>query len=366
MANGVFVITELPSAGDPAVADLGERFEWTADSKPSAPFDGMRGGGARACPLKPWHMGTEHHTVRTDYPNAIKPSEQMLGPRKKPQVFKGYWDDRYNGHGYAEAELARFEAMVDRGNGIRWQYGTQVFEGVITSFDPEWRAAWRIEYEFTVSVHGRAGATDPTRVPITPPDTSTSLDNFDLAVQAMLDADDLAPRHAIAGSLADDVTEILTATVDNRETLAATIDQRDLAPPEQPIDAFTRIATQFRTGRDTAFSLLARLEQVRADSDMATQTAMSVLDFEDWIRSLRWSARIAMGAALTGDRAATERAEPDARRLYRPQTGEHLYAISRKFYGTPHGWKLIYDRNALASFTMDGTEMLIIPERGGV
>jgi hypothetical protein len=44
--------------------------------------------------------------------------------------------------------------------------------------------------------------------------------------------------------------------------------------------------------------------------------------------------------------------------------GESLYAISRKFYGTPHAWRLIYDRNHLTSVTLTGDEILIIPERG--
>lgn len=365
MANHVFVIIELTAAGDPSVSDVGERFEWTSDSRPVTEFDGATGGGARACPLKPWAMPMEQRIVRTDYPNAVLPSRQIMGPRYQAQTFRGHWDDRYNGLGYAENELERFEGVWRRGNLVRVQYGAQVFEGIVATFTPTWLKAWRVEYEFTLDVDGRPGQQDRVRVPETPSDPSTSLDQFDIAAQALTDADQLAPRGAIAGTLADDVTADLTATITARDDLAATVDQRDIAPPEQPIDGFTRIATQFRTARNAAGSLLTRLESARADTDMTVRTAIGVLDFEDWTRTLRWQARIAMGTALAGDKAATARAAPDATRLYRPHLGESLYAIARKFYGTPHAWRLIYDRNALQSFTLAGGEILIIPERGG-
>jgi len=95
------------------------------------------------------------------------------------------------------------------------------------------------------------------------------------------------------------------------------------------------------------------------------QSAIGVLTFEDWSRSLRYTARVTMYQGLAGERSSAERAQPDAKHLYRPHAGESLYAISRRFYGTPFAWRLIYERNALTSFTLTGTETLIIPERAG-
>lgn len=366
MAEHVFTITELRNTSDPATADSGERFEWTADTQPVTPFDGTKGGGARACPLKPWSIPGEMRNVRTNYPNTKTPSRQILGPTLGPQVFRGRWDDRYNGEGYALAEWRRFDAMFQRGNLVRIQYGPIVYEGLIVNFTPDVQRLWDIDYQFTIDPDGKPEDNDPIRVPQTPPSMGALLDRFDVAVQAMLDADIRAPRSHVAGTLADDITSDLVATTVVRDELAGTIDARDFRPPEQPTDAFTRIATQFRAGRAAAYNMILRLAAVRSDLDMAAQTAMGVLEFEDWIRSLRFAARIAMGSGFAGDLAATERAEPDAVRLYRPSQGEHLYHIARKFYGTPHAWRLIYDRNALSSYIMAGTEILIIPERGGV
>lgn len=363
-ARHTFTITELRSDSDPQHADDGARFDWTADSSPVTPFDGTKGGGARACPIKPWTISGAQRTVRTDYPGAQLPSEQVLGPSRRPFTLNGRWDDRYNGAGYALAEMSRFEAMCKRGNLCRFAYGPVVLEGLITEWAFDVQRLWDIDYSFTVSVHQKPNELQLTRSPETPTDPIKALDDFDLAVQAMLDADGVAPRSIVAGTLADEVTEALTNTTVARQRLADTIDARDSSSPERPVDAFTSIATQFRAGRAAAYDILVITSAVRADLNLATLTPIGVLDFEDWIRSLRWTARVAMGRGRAGDLASTERAEPNAVRLYRPRRGESLYAISRKFYGTPHAWRLIYDRNALATFELLGTETLIIPERG--
>lgn len=362
---GVFVITELVTAGDPASADQGERFEWSS-GRAATPFNGVTGGGARACPVKPWPIGGEQRQVKTHYPNAKIPSRQVLGPKLLPQLFTGRWDDRYNSAGYAKAEMDRFVAMCERGNPVRIQFGANVFEGLIENWKCDPAREWKITYEFSFDADNRPEQTDKTRVPVTPPDTATLLDRFDLATQAMLDADEGAPRSAIGGTLANDVTQDLVTIVELREELAASIDQRDRDVADRAFDGFTRIASQFRAARGAAYALMTRLAAVRSDVDMTVRTAIGVLEFENWIRSLRFAGRVAMGSALTGDRAVTERAEPDAVRLYRPHEGEHLYAIARKFYGTPHAWHLIAQRNALTQVTLTGNEILIIPERGGV
>lgn len=366
MAAGVFTLTEIRAAADPSSADEGERFEWTADRFPRTPFDGSRGGGARACPLKPWSIGGEQRTVRTDYPGAKIPSEQVLGAVHKQHEFHGHWDDRYNGPGYALFEQRRFVAMCERGNLVRWQYGPYVFEGIIKTWDCPVKLLSFVDYSFTTSTHRRIDQATEPRSPDTPLDPTKQLDRFDVAVQAMLDADERAPRSFVAGTLADDVTEQLVAQVNVREELAQTIDNRDILPTEHPIDAFTRIAAQFRAGRSAASAMLSRLAIVRADLDMLQNTAVDVLNFEDWVRSVRYMTRVVLGTAIVGGRAASERSTPAPTRLYRPSQGEHLYSIARKFYGSPHAWRLIAERNRLDTFTMDGVKVLVIPERGGV
>lgn len=366
MAAGTFTLTEIRATADPSGADEGERFEWTADSTAATLFDGTRGGGARACPVKPWEVGGEQRTVRTDYPGSKIPSEQVLGPVHKQHTFKGRWDDRYNGAGYAVFEQRRFVAMCERGNLVRWQYGAFVYEGIIKTWDCPIQREWYINYSFTTSTHRRIDQALEPRAPATPLDPTKQLDRFDVAVQAMLDADERAPRHFVGGTLADDVTTQLVAQVNVREGLAQTIDNRDVLPTQQPVDSFARIASQFRSAKAAGVAMLDRLVEVRADLDMVQNTAVDLLNFEDWVRSVRYMTRLVLGTAIVGDRAASEHTAPAPTRLYRPQQGEHLYSVSRKFYGTPHAWRLIAERNRLDTYIMDGVRVLVIPERGGV
>lgn len=360
MAGRLFFITELLE-GDPSTAGDGERFEWTADTTPPGP-----NGGGRACPLIPWAMGMTQHTVRTDYPNARTPSEQVLGPRRKPFTLNGKWDDRYNFPGYAERELERFENMVKRGKRCRFQYGSQVLEGIITEFDPNYIRPNLIRYSFTVSVHNRPEEHDLERAIEMPADPLSTFDDLSFAIDAMLNAQLEASPTLLVGAVRSDIDDDLTAITVNRAALKQTISNRDTRPAEKPVDSFARIATQFRAVRAASYDLLLRLAAVRSDVDLAVQTPMAVLGFEAWTRSLRYAGRIALGSARAGDLAATEHCSPSAVRLYRPRAGESLYQISRKFYGTAHAWRLIYERNALRTFSLLGTETLIIPERGGV
>ena len=362
MSEGrLFIITELAALANPATVDDGERFEWSADMTAPGPK-----GGARACPRAPWTIGGTMHTVRTDYPGATTPSEQVLGYRRKPFTLEGRFLDKYNFAGYAEQEMERFESLCKRGNRCRFQYGTQVLEGIITEWDFPYHRPWDVRYSFTVSVHNRPEDFQRNRAPTTVHDAVKAYDDTDVAIQSMLDIQERAPRTQVAGSLVTDTDALLAQLTISRESLAATIDNREVLPTENPVDAFARVATQFRQVRGDAYNILLDVAEVRSDLDMSVQTAIGVLQFEDWIRSLRFAARLAMGRARDGDRGATERASPNAVRLYRPRKGENLYSISRRFYGTPHAWRLIYERNALRTFTLLGTETLIIPERGGI
>jgi hypothetical protein len=360
VAEGVFIITELRRALNGAGTD-GERFEWTSDQ---SALPGVR-GGARACPLRPWTLGGQLRKVRTDYPGAKTPSTQVLGPVQKPQTLMGKWDDRYNFPGYAEQEMRRFETMCRRGNRVRIQFQGQAFEGLIDDWDFPYRRAWDIGYQFTFDVHDRTEHHDISdRSPPTVPSPVQTFDEVDLAVQTALDAHDEAPLATMGYTVGFDVEANLVQLADARLALSLTLDNQELAPTERVVDAFTRLATQFRQVQAAAMTTVADLFEARADVDLTVQTPIGVLDFEVWSRSIRFSCRAAMHASSRGDLAAAERADPHARRVHQAQAGESLYAISQLYYGTPWAWHLIADRNRLTHFVLTGDELLIIPERG--
>lgn len=379
MAKGLFKVQELPKKGlfhSSLNLGSGEHFEWTADREAEDPV----AGGARSTPHGTLNIGGSLRRVRTDYPGALLPSEQILGPTQKDQAFEGVWDDRYNFRGFAVALMRRFEAMCRRGNPVRVSFQRQVFEGIIFDWDFPYKGDWLVGYKFVLSVHNRvddgavvasttslpASISGLTRIQPTVPSVSEAAADTDLMTVAALDVHQKAPRARLVEGLADGMDQVLGALVTARDEALRTIDGRPQRPELVPLDKFRRLASQLRQIKSTAVDLVYTLGDVRSDLSMDAQAAIDVLDFEDWSRGLRFAARGVMGTSSFAAASVEQKVKPRAVRLYRPHQGESLYSISRREYGTPHAWSLIAERNNLKTFNLTGEEVLIIPERGTV
>ena len=363
MAVGTFTIKELNRVGAVDVeTEDGETFEWTSDRTAADPTR----GGARACPRESWTVGGMLRTARTDYPGARTPSEQVLGPHHKPFTLTGRWDDRYNFPGYAVREMRRFEALCRRGNVCRMQFQNQVFDVLIKDWDFTYRREWYIPYKFSVSTHDRPDDVQTTdRSPTTLMTTQESADELDVIVGALLDAQSAGPAAEIQTALRDTVDASLADLVVTNDAIADTIDAREFeVSGTSTVSPFKRLATQFRTAASEALDVTDDLVSARSDVELGIRTALAVLNFEDWSRSLRFQARVIMGSASSAASDLEERDDGAAISFYRPFKGESLYRVSRRFYGTPFAWRLIADRNALTEISLTGEELLIIPERG--
>ena len=377
MAEGSFVIQELKfRAGFGFLADPdGERFEWTSDRDPrdataAALGDPSKGGGARAAPLRPWSFGGQQRSSRSDYPGARTPTEQVLGPNQKPQTLRGTWDDRYNFQGYAVKEKRRFEKMCQRGNIVLIQYQQEAFHVLIKDWDIDYRRSWDIGYSFTTSTHDRVEDFNINdRSPSTAKSAQQALDEAQLLVAQALATQDAAPRAAMQKKgtdgipTTDRVDSALNSISRGLNAVSDTFDGISKAV-SKPVDQFKRMATQLRNIQAESLDVINDMTDIRSDVELGYQTALKVLDLEVWSRSMRFNLRVLMGQANEASADLDERADPEALALYRPMKGESLYAISRRFYGTPHAWRLISDRNSLRVFELDGDELLIIPARG--
>lgn len=377
MAQGKFIVEELQRVGGRNLGATGERFEWTADwdAEPNIGGDPV---GARSAPEGVWNIGGQLRTVRTDYTGALVPSEQVLGPRHKDTPFEGVWDDRYNFHGFAVDMMRRFEALCWRGNPVRVSFQRQVFEGLIKEWDFPYKGDWYCGYRFTVSMHNRVdnpavpGSTTSlpgsiaglTRIQPTVPSVDEAVNDTDLATVSALDAHNLVPRNELGAGIADSIETALGAMATARDEALRTIDGRPQRPELSPLDQFRRLSSQLRQVKSNAVDLLNTLGDVRADISVDVRTAKSVMDFEDWSRSMRYAARNVMGTSHLAARQVEQKVKPRAKRVYRPTVGESLYSVSRRFYGTPYAWSYIAEYNNLQTINLTGNELLVIPERG--
>jgi hypothetical protein len=139
------------------------------------------------------------------------------------------------------------------------------------------------------------------------------------------------------------------------------IDQRFLAEAEDSVDAALRLVQSFAGVKSYCLEVLERLTELRSDVQLAYETAVAVLDFEDWVRGLRASLYTLAWSSDRASRDLAQRVDPSARAYYRPFKGEDLYSISRKFFGTPFYNREIAEKNGLTTFTLQGTELLVIP-----
>jgi len=384
MAAGVFIIEEIRAVGAVTVNDIapsgGEKFVWVSDATPPVGL----AGGARACPRGIWTIGGRTRSVRTDYPGATLPSEQVLGVEQKNQVFEGIWQDKYNftsadgTPGYAISEMRRFEAMCQRGNKCRISFQGEAFEGLITEWDFPYRADFEISYKFTVSVHARVD--DPNaaaasgifsqvsvrrkrigNVVLTPQDLFNGVDKL---AQLLFEEHAVVPRRDLVASIADDADKALGDVAAARDRAAKTLDE-----PAKQVGRMQsiarRAATQLREIRSTALAFIDSMATVRSDTTLGAQSVKGVLDFEEWSRATRYHARLLVGQSDRAAREADKRAKAPALRTYKPRAGESLYAIAQRFYGTPTAWAFIAERNRLPTPTLTGDETLLLPERIG-
>jgi hypothetical protein len=253
---------------------------------------------------------------------------------------------------------------VQRGNTIRFQYRRQVLEGIIIEFDPEYVHDALIRYSFQVSVETGNTLVSRDRSPQGPQTPPQRFDQVDLLVAGLQTTHDGAPAGVVTGTLVSDVGDIVVGATSARNDLGNTLDLRDIAPGEKPSDTLPKLATQFRVVGIQARATIDELAGARSDLNLAYLTAESVLDFEDWSRSMRYYSRSLLSVANAGGDDMDERAAPDAKQLYRPSEGESLYQIARKTLGAATAWRLIADRNNLDHVIMHGDELLIIPARG--
>lgn len=307
-------------------------------------------------------------SVPTWYTGNRVPSEQILGGQQAPQEFHGRWNDRYNFKGYAQDTFREFVAMAFRGNLVEISFQGKGYLGLIKTWSFNERRDWDIRYRFTVSIHNALdddedqglGAEIIRKSPI------SYQEEADATVALILNDADLAPVSHLGSGPADEMA-ILSGELESiMDSLGDTLDQRDLnvSAPNNTISSFSLLSSKFRAVTDKALEMNEALLDLKSDAHLAIVTGKSLLDFEDWGRSLRFHARVLMGQSMEAERDLKGRDEPEVDRLYRAREGESLMAISRQVYGSPHQWGVIYEANGLTSEVLTGDEILIIPQLG--
>lgn len=363
-ANGndrVFAVIELKRVGGSTTSSLqptGTEFRWSRENF--------------AAPRVSWNFGIQQRTVRKDLPGSEEPVEQVLGWNYTPFTISGRWDDRYGGAGFAMQQFRDFTDMVKRGNFVRVQFEQLAIVGIVTGFQPSYKRKDFIDYSFTVSPHFvNEGETvrqevNPKRRVTTDPATSVQLcrQQMDLLAEehARARASNLSKVQSL---LKTDIFAEINADFDELSqyvTQAEFSVTKGLEGPDGAANALMRAAQSMVSIRGVVQRTLGRLRSIVSTTSLAIDTFDSALDFRVWVNGVAYQTRLLGLQAYQSQQDLRLRAEPKARRLHRARQGESLYAISTRYYGTPHRWREILQANNLSALILTGGELLIIPE----
>jgi hypothetical protein len=271
--------------------------------------------------------------------------------------------------GYAMQTRAAFEALCQRGNivqiTLRNDQGTIEIQGLLSNWEFDYKNRGDIGYNFTFSPHQRPneiGLLQPV-VPGTNKDAATLADEIELEILAdLVILNDARPNAKTAGDLSQTTTARVEAMSAAGSTLSDVVNNRVLATDTDTKISLRGAIAAATTIISTGQVLTNQMGQVRSDTDLMYQDALGILNFETWARGLSAQARLAIFRSNDARRQLDEQQAPDAIALYKPYEGESLYRVSERFYGTPHNWDLIKQRNGLPSSKLSGNEVLIIPE----
>lgn len=354
MAVRAFTVTELRRAGDGGYIDTPVKFEWTNE--------GM------SAPRGSWKFGVTQRTVREDYPGVEEPVEQVLGPNYKDFSLQGVWDDRYNFYGFATDQWRKFEALCQRGSLCRFEFESVSIVGLLKDADFDYKRASLIGYSFTVSPHYRVsgGIGSGTTVRRKTPDALRPVTEYrDVAVSLgdqMDSVQALAPSAVMVGTVHADTATFLARMHQGVADLVDAVDQRVGNTTDTFVD-LKRVSNALNVLKGSAAAMIINVAGLSSSTGLAYDNAVAALDYDSWRCGLSATARKMGLLSVQGRNELARRVEPKAVALYRPRKDESLYSISQRFYGTPTGWQLIATRNGLTTITLQGTELLIIPER---
>lgn len=328
------------------------RFEWDASHK--------------SIPVSPWNFGVELLTARTDYPGSQYPSEQVLGSRFTEFTLSGSLNDKYNSPGYADLTRVQLETLARRGNPVRISFEGVTVQGLVKAITFDYRRAWDIGYEITFSPHFRVVGDEfgNSRKPgeqANPYGIALELSSH---IEELRAKDAVRPVGLIVGTLEADTGSIFDEFDELLGKFNAALSARFIASIDfRPQIFFQYLSSLLYSNAAICKTLYTKYIYAAPGTDLtAPDDAMAQFNYEDWAHGLAIINRRFFLLSILRARELAKRAKPDGTRLYRPTKNESIYQISTQFYGSPHAWRIIADRNGLADFVLEGTELLIIPE----
>lgn len=359
------IITELERAGDGTLVDTPVTFKWSSVEHASPQGE------------IPLHLMVKSN--RREMPGGNTVVEHAMAATWQPFTMEGEWDDKWGNRrtpssaslqrtgAYALNMFREFAKMVTRMPIVRVEVDALSFTGLLTDLKVMYRTQTHIRWSVTMSPHVNEIIDLPKKrvrasqsLPKWVEDASTQIDELDVSLGEITGTVDLPPLSFKTPQLGFLTTTMLEIN-DALDRLNGIVEDGFHTETESRL---LLMASTFRRLKAASYSGFDYLRNSIPDENLGYADALEEMRYKDWVYGnieKYWNL-IALSREAEID--CRRRAKQSPRAIYYPKRGESLERISMMFYGTADNWRAIYDKNNLSSLILDGTEELIIPERG--
>lgn len=363
----VLTITELRRAGDGTFEDLPVVFRWTSAEHASAQGD--------------VNLHLMVKTVRREIPGSNRVVEQAMSATWQPFTLEGEWDDKWGNRrfpsgatlsrtgAYALEMFREFAKLITRMPLVRVELDALSFVGILTDLKVAYRTQTYIKWTATMSPHTNEMITvEKTKINL-----QQSLPKWVEDATAIRDRIQIG-HDSISGAPGASLPPLSFKTTELTSFESRLLEINDAIDRMQGVveDGFHTdteaklllMASTFRRMRAASKSGIEFIKNSQPDESLGFDDALEEMRYKEWIASSVEQFWVMIGLSRSAELDVRRRVKQKPRAIYYPKAGESLERISLMFYGTADNWRAIYDKNNLASLNLDGTEELVIPERG--
>lgn len=358
------IITELARAGDGSLEDTPVVFRWTS--------------AEHASPIGDVSMHLMVKTNRREIPGSNRVVEHAMAATWQPFTLDGEWDDKWGNRRfpsnttltrtgtYALEMFREFAKLVTRMSIVRVELDALSFVGIITDLKVQFRTQTYIRWSATLSPHvNEIINVDKTRkivqqsLPKWVQDATKNRDDIKLSFDGIKGLD--LPPIAFKTTQLDRFSIVLLEINDAIDRMQGIVEDGFHTDTESKL---LLMASTFRRMRSATKSGFTFLKNSRPDDNIGFADELDRMRYKEWANGSVEQFWLLNGLCRDAELDVRRRAKQRPRAIYFPKSGESLERISLLFYGTADNWRAIYDKNNLSSLSLDGTEELVIPERG--
>jgi hypothetical protein len=347
------VITEIQRSGDGLIDPFAglQVFRWSSSE--------------HASPQGDIELNLQVTSVRKNMPGSNQVVEHAMSATWQPFEFTGEWDDKWGNRGgltgsYANAMFQSFSKFVSRMPLVRWELDALSFTGLITNLKVKYRTQSYIIWSATLSPHENTAVEVVSRpAKAKQPITKWIQDATDHG-SALKDSYEEAKKLSLKTPRLSLFTVVLLEINNALDRLQGIGSDFLMTETEQKL---LLLASTFRRLRGASMQAHLALARTTSSLDIAFGDLILSLKHEEWIASTVVAAWQMMDLSTSAEKDVRSRARQKPKAIYYPKRGESLERISLRFYGTADNWRLIYDKNNLSSYVLNGSEELLIPER---